>query len=393
MDSHTNNSVETSVITKALNENLNLDNNDLDEITLHTDEHDGLPKEDLEIDEVKTNSFIPKRNNHKLSNPLKDNLLKNEETQQQRAPRSLFMGPPKKNRKSRGARKSHNKGRQTAITTDYAKSVPVAQSNVDLNHHKQTNPSDAVTASNKILNLTEGTPKNSKRQRSAHNTPENNPKKPRTIANVLSDDLKVLVVDQTNGINNDQAIELEIKLMEALDAFLETNPSTSPTYHASSLRDGTLRLFCADTISVQWIKDVISFMPAPWEGANLEVVDYVAPTQRPLRPQRIQTPRRPTIRFFIPNGLKKPDFATVVKKLQLQNPPIITGNWIAWKADDRGDGIFYHVSVDEEMINQIEEKECRLFYCFGKIKINLPKKPKGEGKKAENGDVVTVPTQ
>lgn len=82
-------------------------------------------------------------------------------------------------------------------------------------------------------------------------------------------------------------------------------------------------------------------MTPPWEVAMLELT---------LVPPRV---RNPTIRFFIPNGMKKPEFASILEKFRLQNPPLRTSGWTAWKQDAKGDGIFYHVSVDQETVAQI----------------------------------------
>lgn len=102
-----------------------------------------------------------------------------------------------------------------------------------------------------------------------------------------------------------------------------------------------------------------------------------------LRQPRIIV-RRPTIRFFIPDGTKRPSFVDVTKKLQLQNHPLNTNEWISWKAEDQGHGIFYHVSVDEHHIELIKAKESRLFYCFSKVKIYLLKESKEEVPKADD---------
>lgn len=90
--------------------------------------------------------------------------------------------------------------------------------------------------------------------------------------------------------------------------------------------------------------------------------------------------------------MKKPTFEQIAKRLRLQNQPLDTSTWIAWKAEDKSDGTFYHVSVEENDIEFIKSKMSRLFYCFTKIKINLPKASNGEGVKA-NADSNTVVAQ
>lgn len=240
-----------------------------------------------------------------------------------------------------------------------------------------------------------GTPK---RQRSANNSPTdqaNKPKKQRTLANILSDDLKMQIINDPNGIDIDQLQTIETKLMEELDIYLATDPTSAPTY-TSSFRNGILKMFCSDTFSVEWLKKVIDNMSPLWEGANIKCepmygnstndIDHRNPRRNGNinRIKRQTAPRRPTIRFFVPNGVKQPTFETVVKKLQLQNRPLDTSGWIAWRAEEKEDGMFYHVSVEESDIEVIRTKSSRLFYCFTKLKINLPKVPNGEGTNAGN---------
>lgn len=122
-----------------------------------------------------------------------------------------------------------------------------------------------------------------------------------------------------------------------------------------------------------------------WEGANISCVPLVGSSLSGRQPiQRQSFPRRPTIRFFIPHGVNKPNFESAVKMLEMQNKPMVTNNWIAWKAEEKGDGTFYHVSVDESDIDFIKSKSGRFFYCFTKIKINLPKEPMENGNNGGN---------
>lgn len=96
-----------------------------------------------------------------------------------------------------------------------------------------------------------GTPK---RQRSAQTTPINQPKKPRTFADVVMDDLKILIVNKTDAITPDLLELLETSLMDELERYLATSPVSVPTYHTSTFRFGTLKLICTDSFSAEWIK-------------------------------------------------------------------------------------------------------------------------------------------
>lgn len=91
-----------------------------------------------------------------------------------------------------------------------------------------------------------------------------------------------------------------------------------------------------------------------------------------------------TIRFFIPDEMKRPSFEEAAKKLQMQNKPLITDDWVAWKAERKEHGMFYSVSVDNDDVELIRAKKGRLFYCFSKLKINLPK----DGNRETSGENV-----
>lgn len=173
--------------------------------------------------------------------------------------------------------------------------------------------------------------------------------------------------------------------MSELDDYLATNPKNIPTF-TSSFRYGVLKMFCSDSFSAEWMKNVIKNMTPPWDGANITcepVHAYSMPNRQSNQHQRL-VPRRPTIRFFIPDGVKKPTFDEVAKKLEQQNHPLTTNRWVAWKAEEKEDGIFYHVSVEEADIEFINTKNGRLFYCFTKIKINMPRVPRGDGANVAN---------
>lgn len=107
MDSYTDKVVETSETLASA----------MDVISLHPDKHDveNVTKESVQATEVKA-KFLKSSNDEPIifvSCIFTEELLNPEETQQKRDSRPLFMGPTRKNRKSRGARKN-TKGESTA---------------------------------------------------------------------------------------------------------------------------------------------------------------------------------------------------------------------------------------------------------------------------------------
>lgn len=448
METQTIDSTKTSdELATAFSENLTVDGNrksNLDVINLHPDENDvQLTSEELKSIEVHVNfiKYLKNKNNKSLFHQPKDELLNPEETQPKRAPRPLFMGPKRKARGSRGARKNKNgtdstsNGNTDEVANKNRPSIETASENFKKNEASSTkgvngsaidtdndnsagtkgNRSGSINGSKKsncgsqtnntlnewavktkiaalksmsdikarseanLSNSNEtGTPK---RQRSAQTTPnnrklENQNKKRRTFANAASEDLTLYLVNKTDTITEDQLKLIEAQLNEELDNYIMTAPTTAPTFR-SGFRNGILRLICTDAFSAEWFKNVVKNMPPLWNGAKLELDANDPSTNAGNRGTPI--PRRPTIRFFIPTGIKQPTPEEVLTKLQFQNNPLETDNWIVWKADEKEDGKFYHVSVDENDIEIIRAKKGRLFYYYGSIKINLPKAPKREG--------------
>lgn len=419
MDQQTKNVAATSeTITSAM-----------DGISLHPDRHDEMivDNEGDEATEVIATFSKSLNDTPKIFIPciFKAKLLNEGKTQSKRAPRPLFMGPKQKIRRSRGGRKNTNSSANNRDTNaNQIASVDDKNANksapVDDKKANQNTPVDAKNANDSAPVNDQSAPvedgrdthnpvnklcdwatmitkngdgrksadqkqaanahKNPKRARSAQTRPNatessvpNARKKQRTFADVVANDLKLQIINKTDGITNAQLSLIETSLMNELDKYMETLPPSAPTFHAPSFHNGIMKLICADSFSAEWIKEVIQSMPPPWEGAALEINACEPPNAKSManvnQKRQGNIPRRPTVRFFIPNGVKKPTFEEVAKKLQFQNKPLNTEGWIAWKASD---------------IEFIKAKMSRLFYCFSKIRFTLPKEPKGKSSQEEN---------
>ena len=94
-----------------------------------------------------------------------------------------------------------------------------------------------------------------KRPRSNKNSRENFPKRPKTYAEVVSDDLVLFISERGKEIDEAKAGLLEQALMKELLSFLEANPTSAPTYHSSSTRFGSLRMVCADKFSRRGLRE------------------------------------------------------------------------------------------------------------------------------------------
>lgn len=397
MDIQTENSAQTSnYLADAISKDLKIEDNckaNLDVINLHPDERDknvGNVSEVDEADEVIVFSTASSYDSSKSKQIIaQDKLLNNEETQPSRAPRLMFMGPTKKNRRARGSRINKNENaNHRGNTTTQNVAFPADNNAKDLRDwatkNVPTKPSTNVDKFNNNENSKKVT--TPKRMRSTHNSPQsentsqNAPKKLKTFASTVAENLKLVIVNENGSINETQLGIIESIMMNELDGYLTTSPESVPTFHTTSFHNGVLKLICADEFSAQWITKLIACMPPPWEGAALQIDVCKPPNTNPMvnfrPPMNNVRIRRPTIRFFIPDGMKRPSFEEIIKKFKLQNYPLTTDGWIAWRAEDKGHGIFYYVSVEPTDIEFIKDKESRLFYYFSKIKINLPREPK-----------------
>lgn len=195
-------------------------------------------------------------------------------------------------------------------------------------------------------------------------------KKQETYAEASSKDLNILVMDVNNGIIVDQVRTLEEKLMDVLDVFLESKPTTTPDFWASTYAFENVKYVCDNEYSVSWLKKAVNSMPPPWPGAELTAISMAEKSELKLNRKPTQ---KPQIKFFVPDGTKKKSYEAICKHIEQRNAPIKVQSWEMWKEEDVPNGTFYHVSTDEDTINEIQRKGGRLFYYFSTIKVIIPK--------------------
>lgn len=129
----------------------------------------------------------------------------------------------------------------------------------------------------------------------------------RKYSQVISDELKILIVDKINGITQSQGTQLQMKVMESLEAYVATNPDKEiPKFLETSYSFKCVKMVCADQFTVKWLTDIITGLsPPPWQGARLEVTQMSmysiysapAPSKRAIK----MRPREVRVKFGIPN--------------------------------------------------------------------------------------------
>lgn len=195
----------------------------------------------------------------------------------------------------------------------------------------------------------------------------------RKYSQVISDDLKILIVDKVNGINQNQAEQLQIKIMECLDSYVNSNSKQIPRFLETSYAFKCVKFVCADEFTVSWLKDIIGHLsPPPWKGARLEVTLMSAYSIFSSMSQKRQPKSKEgRIKFVIPITTKKVEFVEVAKRIEMCNPPIKANSWKKLKEEIGRNGTLYYVSIDNDCLKEIRKKEDRLFYLLGTIKITI----------------------
>lgn len=257
----------------------------------------------------------------------------------------------------------------------------------------------------------------------------------RKYSHIIADDYKVLVVDQFNGINRNQAAQLQMKIMECVESYVNANcianpetpanpaappntaartstitPAPAPPNTASSTNLGTntmpetnaaqvqitkveyprflemsyvfkcLKIVCVDEFTVKWLKNIIGHLsPSPWKGARLEVtpMSTYSMTSTVLTSTMLnkRTPEQKQqdgrAKFFVPHSKQKLEFDDIMKRIQMCNPSITTDSWTNLKEETVTNGTVYYVSISNDCLKEIRNLNCRLFYFIGILKIVL----------------------
>lgn len=197
----------------------------------------------------------------------------------------------------------------------------------------------------------------------------------RKYSQTIRDDLKILIVDNISGITQQQAEQLQMKIMEYLDNYVKTNPEKIPKFLESSYTFRCLKIVCADEFTLKWLKQfIVNLSPQPWKGAQLEVTlmsSYSILSTISMKHSTKQRSKEVRVKFVIPTTIKKVEFAEVVTRLQLCNPPIKTDNWKKLKEEGVKNGTLYYVSMSNDSFEEIKNRGYRLFYLLGSIKITV----------------------
>lgn len=250
----------------------------------------------------------------------------------------------------------------------------------------------------------------------------------RKYSQVIADEWKILIVDKTNGINRNQAAQLQMKIMECVNSYVATAapPATSPIasnvtapppspappqpskllsrqLSTSSTQPPTdptnanapapnpqvprllemtyvfkcLKVVCIDEFTVNWLKNIVANLsPPPWKGAKLEVTSMSFYSTASTLTSTMLNNRAPKTnqteglaKFFIPHTAQKLNFNEIVQRIDLCNATISTSSWKKYKEESDERGMLYYVAMSNDCLKEIRKLDCRLYYLIGILKI------------------------
>lgn len=140
-------------------------------------------------------------------------------------------------------------------------------------------------------------------------------------------------------INDEQAGLIKNHLLAKIDEMQEGG--TAPRFSEVRLREGALMISCPDRDTWTWLEQTVR-ASSLWEGAKLSVIDA----------KEVPKPVRTMV--WIPGPATKPD--TVLHRLAIQNPGLITKNWrvVNEKQDPKGQQLI--ILMEEKSWKRIQEK-------------------------------------
>lgn len=197
----------------------------------------------------------------------------------------------------------------------------------------------------------------------------------RKYSQVISDNLKVLIVDKSKGLDQNQASQLQMQIMENLENFVAAKTGEVPKFLDSACIFQSLKIVCADEFTVDWLKKQITTInkTPPWERLQVKrMSSYINLANRSKKLILAKPkPPEPKVKFVIPINVKKAEFDEIIKRIAIRNPPIKTEGWTKLKEEATPKGTMYYASISNDSMKEIKNKDFRLFYMLGTIKIDL----------------------
>uniref|UniRef100_T1HK24 DUF4780 domain-containing protein n=1 Tax=Rhodnius prolixus TaxID=13249 RepID=T1HK24_RHOPR len=124
-------------------------------------------------------------------------------------------------------------------------------------------------------------------------------------------------------------------------------------------RPGFVLATCADQFSAEWLRDIVPRL-TPWKGAKL----------LPLLGDDI--PRPETAVVFIPDEQgSKIEADIVLKRLEVGNQKLCTGNWNVWGCKPMEGGQVWTFSMDRASLDELRRLNMSPFFGWGQVKFRV----------------------
>ncbi|KAH8294432.1 hypothetical protein KR054_004110, partial [Drosophila jambulina] len=193
-------------------------------------------------------------------------------------------------------------------------------------------------------------------------------KKELKVSEVIKRHLIVALIDRSdeNGKMSEARWKtVHTRLVEALFMRVEDDSKAPmPTFDGAGWLNGVKILKCMDDQTRKWLTQTISHMEAPWEGAQLEVVD------------RELIPSIPKAKVLFPIAIQGD---RALKLLQRQNPDIPTADWKVLHVPlPKEGGQCAVLQINKEAEDILYPRYGKMAWGMGSVYLRLKKRHPGD---------------
>ncbi|CAH2088502.1 unnamed protein product [Euphydryas editha] len=172
-----------------------------------------------------------------------------------------------------------------------------------------------------------------------------------------------IMMEPYHDLTKEQAEAIEKQLQRVMDEEI-FSPSTSatpvvaPSFRGKAFHsEGTLKMWCEDDFTLQWLQRNIVKVTSPRAGTRLVVR------------KQSEIPKRVKAGLLIPQVEPEDDLDRIRLRITCQNPKYRVSNWALYSAvptEDRS-AIYLILGIPEDDAQKLKASERRIHYKFGNI--------------------------
>ncbi|XP_050672264.1 uncharacterized protein LOC126970423 [Leptidea sinapis] len=204
-----------------------------------------------------------------------------------------------------------------------------------------------------------------------------------------SNDLLVAIMHEPfRDIKAEQAQAIQSAIEGAIDAEVCAATSSTDPFRLPSFRgranhgEGTLKLWCEDTYTVEWLKKTVSKMTSPLPHTRLVVK------------RQADIPRKVKATMIIPRFSKDENLSMLQTRFAGQNPWYNVRTWSLYHIPepDESGRVRIVLGIPEADVAELKKRDRRVSYKCGSVYVNFPEE-EGKGSEAPkpNPDVAAQP--